>query len=249
MKLIFNLLLKSRKNLKFHFYLSLFIFLIVIPGGATANSWKLVPENPVVGDTIEIRGTNFTGETADVLVSFEKNVQVSEGRYEYLLENVEIPPGFKNLFSVQATGADDLNVRVKMILWISRNAEAKEGIASISQSAVPPGTYRIRIDGKSNSSEVKLKITGLQRVKVDSGNFSYKYNTKSIPSGSFEIKAGNITKQITLKPAENLPSNTTTTSGQKEDSKKEFWKYRNILVVGGLSGGILLLFFSRVKKH
>ncbi|WP_269851895.1 hypothetical protein [Methanosarcina horonobensis] len=42
---------------------------------------------------IEIKGANFTGETAKVLVSFEKDVQVSDGRYEYLLEGVEIPSG------------------------------------------------------------------------------------------------------------------------------------------------------------
>lgn len=89
---------------------------IALPGTAEANNWELFPENPVVGDMIEIRGVNFTGETADVLVSYEKEVQVSEGRYEYLLENVEISPGFKNRFSVEAKGADDLNVRVKMIL-------------------------------------------------------------------------------------------------------------------------------------
>lgn len=59
------------------------------------------------GDIIEIKGSNFTGDTAEVLVSFEKDVPVSEGRYEYLLENVEISPGFKNRFNVQAKGAED----------------------------------------------------------------------------------------------------------------------------------------------
>lgn len=252
MKLVFNPLQRNRKNLKLLLWLSLFVSLIVIPGTAEANRWELIPENPVVGDMIEIKGANFTGETAEVLVSFERDVPVSEGRYEYLLENVEIPPGFKNLFSVQAIGADDLNVRVKMVLWISRTAKAKEGVASISQSAVPPGTYQIRIDGKSNASNVKLKITGLQQVKVDSGNFSYEYNTKSIPSGSFEIKIGDVTKQVPLRPAENLHSDVTPQSGQKEDQKEDFsgdWKTWNILVGGALTGVILLLFYSRIKKR
>lgn len=243
-KLVFNSLQtqRSRKNLKLLLWLSLFVSLIAIPGTAVANSLELIPENPVVGDTIEIRGANFTGETADVLVSFEKDVQVSEGRYEYLLENVEIPPGFNNQFTVQAVGADDLNVRVKMVLWVSRTAKAKEGIASVSQSAVPPGTYQIRIDGKSKASDVKLKITGLQQMKVDSGNFSYKYNTISIPAGSFEIKVGDVAKQVTLKPAE------TPQSGQKEDFLGD-WKNWNILVGGALTGVILLLFYSRIKKR
>lgn len=228
--------------------------MVTFPGtaSAAANSWELVPESPVAGDIIEIKGSNFTGDTAEILVSFEKDVPVSEGRYEYLLENVEISPGFKNRFNVQAKGAEDLNVRVKMILWISRTAKAKGGVAEISQSAVPPGTYQIRIDGKSNASEVKLRITGRQQMEVNSGNFSYRYNTESIPAGNFEIKAGNTTKQVTLKPAEKPPSDVNTSPGKKESSKKDFsgeWKNWNILAAGTLTGVILLLFYSRRKKR
>jgi hypothetical protein len=157
-----------------------------------------------------------------VLVSFEKDVQVLDGKYEYLLEDVKILPGFDNRFSVQAKGAEDLNVRVKMILWITITAKAKGGSATISQSGVPPGTYRIRIDGKSNASDVELRITGLQQVKVDSGNFSYKYDTKSIPSGTFEIKAGNVIKQVILQPAESLPSDTALSSEKKGHKRRLF---------------------------
>ncbi|WP_410508107.1 hypothetical protein RSJ42_15170 [Methanosarcina hadiensis] len=238
----------SRKKLKLLLYLPLFISLIALPVTAAANNWELVPENPVVGDMVEIRGANFTGETADVLVSFEKEVRVSEGRYEYLLENVEISPGFKNSFKVEAKGADDLNVRVKMVLWVSRSAKAEGGVAAVSQSYVPPGTYQIRIDGKSNASFVKLKITGLQQVKVESGKLSYKYNTESIPSGGFEIKVRNVTKHITLQPAENQTSNITE-SGKKENSNRGFsgnWKVRDMLI--GLTGLVLLLLYLRTKK-
>ncbi|MPM77934.1 hypothetical protein SDC9_124944 [bioreactor metagenome] len=185
-------------------------------------------------------------------MSYEKEIQVSEGRYEYLLENVEISPGFKNRFSVEAKGADDLNVRVKMILWVSRSAKAKGGVATVSQSSVPPGTYKIRIDGKSSASNVKLKITGLQQMKVESGKFSYKYNTESIPSGSFEIKVGNTAKQITLQPAENLNSDVTNPSGKKESSKKidsEDWKVRSIFAIGTLTAAMIFLGYLRTKKH
>ena len=246
---------RNRQKLRLLFWLSAVIYLLAIPGTAADNYWELIPENPVVGDTIEIRGANFTGETAEVRVSFEKDVRVLDGKYEYLLEDVKISPGFSNRFSVQAKGAEDLNVRVKMILWITRTAKAKTGSATVSQSGVPPGNYRIRIDGKSNASDVKLRITGLQQVKVDSGNFSYKYDTKSIPAGIFEIKAGNVTKQVTLQPAENLLSNTTHPSEQKEDRKEEFsrdwkaWKTWNIWIKGILNGVILLLIYSRIKKR
>jgi len=79
-------------------------------------------------------------------------VQVLDGRYEYLLEDIIIPAGVGNSFIVQATGADDLNVRAKMLLWITKTAEAKDGTATVSQTNVPPGTYKIRDGWKGKRS-------------------------------------------------------------------------------------------------
>ncbi|MGI5993228.1 MAG: hypothetical protein ACOX79_01895 [Methanosarcina sp.] len=197
---------KNKEKLGFLLLIPIFLCLIVSPGAAASSSWELVPENPVVGDTIEIKGTGFEGDTVKVLVTFEKEVQVLDGRYEYLLEDIEIP-GFDNSFTVQAIGANDLNVRAKMLLWITKTAETKDGIATVSQAGVPPGTYKIRIDGKASDSKVRLKITASQGVEVDSGgSFSYKYDTKSIPAGNFEVKVEGITRQIDLQPAKGLPS-------------------------------------------
>ncbi len=197
---------KNKEKLRFLLLIPIFLCLIVSPGAAASSSWELVPENPVVGDTIEIKGTGFEGDTVKVLVTFEKEVQVLDGRYEYLLEDIEIP-GFDNSFTVQAIGANDLNVRAKMLLWITKTAETKDGIATVSQAGVPPGTYKIRIDGKASDSKVRLKITASQGVEVDSGgSFSYKYDTKSIPAGNFEVKVEGITRQIDLQPAKGLPS-------------------------------------------
>lgn len=210
---------KNKEKLGFLLLIPIFLCLIVSPGAAASSSWELVPENPVVGDTIEIKGTGFEGDTVKVLVTFEKEVQVLDGRYEYLLEDIEIP-GFDNSFTVQAIGANDLNVRAKMLLWITKTAEAKDGIATVSQAGVPPGTYKIRIDGKASDSKVRLKITASQGVEVDSGgSFSYKYDTKSIPAGNFEAKVEGITKQIDLQPAKGLPS--VITPSQDQNLSKE----------------------------
>lgn len=214
-------MLKNRKMLKFLFWLPVFLCLIAFPVTAATNNWELTPENPVVGDIIEIKGTDFTGETAEVQVTFEKDVPVSDGRYEYLLEGVTIPD-FNNRFTVKATGADDLNLRVKMLLWVTKTGEAKDGATTVSQSNVPPGTYKIKIDGKASTSNVKIKITGLQQVKVDSdGSFSYEYDSQSIPAGNFEVKVGDVEKQIKLKPGESLPSEIVPSSEQKTDPEKE----------------------------
>jgi hypothetical protein len=210
---------KNKEKLGFLLLIPIFLCLIVSPGAAASSSWELVPENPVVGDTIEIKGTGFEGDTVKVLVTFEKEVQVLDGRYEYLLEDIEIP-GFDNSFTVQAIGANDLNVRAKMLLWITKTAEAKDSIVTVSQAGVPPGTYKIRIDGKASDSKVRLKITASQGVEVDSGgSFSYKYDTKSIPAGNFEVKVEGITKQIDLQPAEGLPS--VITPSQDQNLSKE----------------------------
>ena len=111
-----------------------------------------------------------------------------EGKFEYNLEGVKIPEGFNNLFTVEANGAKNLNVRVKMVLWVTKSSGASGDTATVSQSNVPPGTYKVKIDGDAGKevSEVNLKITAFQKIKADSnGNFSYFYDTKSVPPGRF----------------------------------------------------------------
>jgi hypothetical protein len=212
---------KIKENLIFLLLLSVFLYLIISPGAAASSNWEITPENPVVGDTMEIKGTGFEGDTAKVMVTFEKEVQVEDGEYEYLLEDVVIPSGFDNSFTVKATGADNINVRAKMLLWITKSAEAKDGTATVSQSNVPPGTYKIRIDGKASSdSKVKLKITAMQNVKVESGgSLNYEYNTESIPAGNFEVEVGGVKKQIELQPEES--SGTSTSTEKKQNLTEE----------------------------
>jgi hypothetical protein len=210
--------LKNNENLKVLLLLSVFLCLIITPR-ATAYSWEINPQNPVVGDVMQINGTGFKGENVKVTVTFEKEVDVNDGSYEYTLENIVIPSGDNN-FTVQATGADDLNVRAKMLLWITKSAEAKDGVATVSQKGVPEGTYKIRIDGKSNASSVKLNITAIQKVEVDTGgNISYEYDTNSIPAGNFEVKVANSTKQVALQSSDDH-SRVTTSSEQKSNEEK-----------------------------
>lgn len=188
------------KTLIFLLFMSLLIAQTTAPAAAEVTEWKISPENPIVGDTIIIRGDADPDEKTNILVSFENEVGVSEGSYEYPLNDVIIPDGFDNRFTVEARGAEDLKVRVKMLIWITMSSEANGGTATVSQSRVPPGKYPIRIDGKAKGSSVDLKITAFQRIEADSeGKLSYRYNTKSIPAGKFEINLGGVTKEITLK--------------------------------------------------
>jgi len=243
--------LKNKESLKFLLLLSIFLCLIVSPGAAASSSWEIAPENPAIGDIMEIKGTGFTGESAEVMVTFEKEVQVEDGSYEYLLEDVIIPSGLDNSFTVKATRADDLSVRAKVLLWITKTAEAKDGVATVSQTNVPAGTYKIRIDGKSSASSVKLKITALQRIEVDSrGNISYEYDTGSIPAGNFEVKVGGSAKQVELQPAESEHSGITPSSEQNSSEGKNSLdlKSKKIWIAGILAGLTIVIMYLRRKK-
>jgi len=195
--------------------ISILVLLLISPTTASANSWEFSPLEPVCGDTISIKGNASPEEKVDVSVTFEKTLPVSEGKFEYVLEDVKIPEGLNNLFTVEARGAKNLNVRAKIVIWVTKSSEASGDTAIVSQSHVPPGTYTIRIDGDAGEgvSEVNLKITALQGIEADSnGDFSYSYNTKAVPSGNFEIKVGDTTKRVTIQSETDSDSNSGSSS-------------------------------------
>jgi hypothetical protein len=201
-----NFINKRRKLFFMVTSLSILILLLISPVSASVYSWDFSPQEPVCGDIISIKGSASPEENVDVFVTFEKNVPVSSGKFEYILEDVKIPGGLNNRFTVEARGAKNLNVRVKMIIWVTKHSEASGNAATVSQSNVPPGTYIIKIDGDAaeGTSNVDLRITAFQGMKADSkGDFSYSYNTKAVPSGDFEIQVGDITKKETIQPVGN----------------------------------------------
>jgi hypothetical protein len=183
--------------------LLILVLLFISPAAAKVNDWKSSPQNPVSGNTLTIQGSASPEEKINVFVTFEKAVPVSGGKYEYILDDVKIPEGSKNSFKVEASGVKKLNVRVKMLLWWAKSSDASGNSATVSQSNVPSGTYPIRIDGDASEgvSEVNLKIIASQEIEADSnGDFSYSYNTKSVPAGNFEIEVGGITREINVQP-------------------------------------------------
>ncbi|MGB9940839.1 hypothetical protein [Methanosarcina sp.] len=202
--------LNKRKQLAFMVAsLSVLVLMVTSPAAASVNTWDFSPQKPVCGDTISIKGSASPEDKVDVFVTFEKTVPVSAGKFEYTLEDVKIPGGLNNFFTVEARGAKDLNVRVKMLIWVTKSSEASGNIATVSQSSVPPGTYVIKVDGNANegTAYVDLKITAFQGIEVDSnGDFSYSYNTKAVPSGDFEIEVGDMMKKVTIEPEGNSNS-------------------------------------------
>lgn len=205
--------------------LSVLVLLLISPATASVNSWEFSPQEPVCGDTISIKGSASPGEKVDVFVTFEKTIPASAGKFEYILEDVKIPAGLNNFFTVEAKGAKDLNVRVKILVWIAKSSKDSGETATVSQSRVPPGTYTIKIDGdaKEDTSSVDLKITAYQGIEADSkGDFSYSYNTKAVPAGDFEMKVGSITKKVTVQPEAHSASNSYSSSSSSSSKKTKF---------------------------
>ncbi len=211
---------KNRITLMIISVLILFL-LLISPAAASVNNWEFSPQEPVCGDTISITGNASPEEKVDVLVTFEKTVPVSSGKFEYILEDVKIPEGLNNFFKVEASGVKKLNVRVKVIAWITKSSEASGDTATVSQSYVPPGTYTIKIDGDAGEgvSDVNLKITAFQGIESDSnGDFSYSYNTKAVPAGDFEISVGDIMKKLTIQSGSGSDLSSDASSDSNSDS-------------------------------
>ena len=218
--------LKKRNRLTFMVtLLSVLVLLLISPATASVTNWEFSPQEPVCGDTISIKGSASPGDKVDVFVTFEKTIPVSAGKFEYILEDVKIPAGLNNFFTVEAKGAKDLNVRVKILVWIAKSSKASGETATVSQSRVPPGTYTIKIDGdaKEGTSSVDLKITAYQGIEADSkGDFSYSYNTKAVPAGDFEMKVGSITKKVIVQPEAHSASNSYSSSSSSSSKKTKF---------------------------
>ena len=179
----------------------LLLFIALILGISTASAFEVSPSNPTVGDTITISGTS-SADSVKANVEFTKTVPVKGGEYKYRINDVEIPKG-SNTFMVKAEGVEDLNVRVKILFWITKSAEyvSSSGVARVSQSNVPSGTYDIQIDGPAatGTSSVDLTITASQNIDVENGVFKGEYNTISIPPGQFKVTVAGETKTITLR--------------------------------------------------
>ena len=109
----------SKAGLKPRFCLFMILILFfgatASPAVAKVTDWKVIPENPKIGDTLIISGLATPEEEVEVSVSFEKTVPVYLREYTYEFENIEIL-NFNNLFTIRAEGVKNLKVKMKMFL-------------------------------------------------------------------------------------------------------------------------------------
>jgi hypothetical protein len=174
--------------------------LIILTLASAACAFEVSSSNPSPGEKVTITGTANPGKEVEFRTSFQMSLPVASGRYEYESSSVEVPQK-PNTFAVTATGVKDLNVGVKIGIWISKRFTATNGVASISQSNVPPGRYDLKVFGEAldGGSSINLDVVAGTAVKADSaGKYSLSIDTSGIAAGAYKIEGAGETKIIQI---------------------------------------------------
>ena len=207
------------------------LFGILISPIYAVSDIEISPSNPVVGDTITLTGKASPNEAINCQAWFEVNpTKILLPDYGYDMYGVELPSPPNN-FKVIAENVNDAYVCVNMGIWITISSSAdSNGIATVSKSNVPEGTYDITIGGtiKDQSKPVKLKIIASTTINADeNGNFKYAYKTNNIPEGTtIYLSVGGVNKEIIIKgdtpapPAPSVVDTTNTTNNTDNEPPK-----------------------------
>jgi hypothetical protein len=174
---------------------------------STSNAFDVSSSNPGPGDKVTLTGTANPGQNVDFLTSFQMKLPVNSGKYEYEANGVEIPQK-PNRFAVTATGVKDLNVGIKIGIWISKGFAATNGVATVSHSDVPPGRYDLKVFGEAldGGENVNLEVTAGTSVKADSaGKYTLSIDTSGVAAGDYKIEGAGETKVIQVGERKQTP--------------------------------------------
>lgn len=196
----------------FAWELALFLILII----PISSAFDVSPSNPKPGDKITLTGTASPGEIVNLRSSFQMDLPVTGGRYEYAT-SVEIPQK-PNRFTVTARNVKDLNAGVKIVIWITKRFQSQGGVATVSQADVPPGRYNLKMfgDASDGASTVPVKVEAETGIKADStGSYSLVIDTSGIPAGDYIIEGSGDSKTIRIGSASAIPSARYSDSGSE----------------------------------
>lgn len=203
-----RLLIGDRIKMNGLMVVTLCLFLVLLPSAnAEVTQLSVDPENPVKGDVVTVSGMANPSEKVKIDVSFDRELEVSEGKYTFSLDDVKIPEGEDREFVVIAENCENIEAEAKLwgIIPFELSSKAEEGVAKISGS-VPSflfGDFDIIVEGESKAPNVNLRVQMTGYMRSDgNGDFSHSYDTSPIPTGEFEVTANKITKTITLEPAQ-----------------------------------------------
>jgi hypothetical protein len=178
---------------------------VVVESKAEVVNFAVNPVDPVKGETVTIHGQAQPDENVTIRISFEKVVPVEDKRYTFFIPKINIPE-VENRFTVTAEGCEDLKVSIKDYAeryphWVTHGSEANGvgGVAEVSEADIPAVIYDVLIHGQSSEESVRLTITAEGYEKTNNaGDFSYTYETASLPTGKFIVQAGDKTETMYL---------------------------------------------------
>ena len=163
-------------------------------------------ETAVTDGSVNIAGKADPDELLRFEASFQMQLPVKDSQYQY--ETSISVPQKPNRFTIRVQNVQDLNAGVKMGFWLTKHFEALSGVATLSQSNIPPGRYNLKIFGQAQegSSRVPVDVSMETEVKANkSGDYSLTIDTAGMPSGQYAIRGAGQTKTIKVGQAASSP--------------------------------------------
>jgi hypothetical protein len=176
----------------------LFLTLMASPFVMLSNDFTITPSNPVVGNPVIIKGTAAPNTLVTVQVCYEQSLPVLNGAYQFVLRGIVIPTG-SNSITVKTTNVKSMSVGLKQRIWTTITAKVVNGVSTLTQNNISPGTYDAIIYGNSGASSIQLSVTASKTLTADSkGDYTYVYNSAGMPKGKYTVKVGNVSKSFVL---------------------------------------------------
>jgi len=176
----------------------LFLVLMASPFVMLSNDFTITPSNPVVGSPVTIKGTANPNTLVTVQVFYEQSLPVRNGAYQLALKGIVVPTG-SNSITVKTTNVQSMSVGMKRGMWTTITAKVVNGVSTLTQNNISPGTYDAIIYGKSGASSIQLSVASSKTLTADSkGNYTFVYNSSGMPKGKYTVKVDNISKSFVL---------------------------------------------------
>ncbi len=205
---------------------SISVLLILLISASCALAWpvedlKITPESPLCtySGNISITGKVGPGDTVTIVTTYVKELNVTDGKYEFDAGIVPIPAG-TTLCSITAENVKDMTITTNLFKFIpiSKTQEACNGKATLSVPApyIPKGNYSLVIDGnaistnaiancnggtdtdKDKNKTVKLTFVAKVDVKADEKGYFKQVCCTNRPAGNYTLKVGDKTTTVTL---------------------------------------------------
>lgn len=183
-------------------FISLMMMLLLSSAASAATTITVPPpETLVVGDVISIAGYAEPNSDLAAVTMYTVTVDVDEGEYEYVLNNIRVPSG-TDTFVVEAEDVENLGITVKKFgipFSLSENDDDEDGIVRLGSSMVPPATYKVTMSGQSTDASVNIEMKATSTIETNAtGYFECSYKTSTVPAGIFTIDIGDDTFVVEL---------------------------------------------------